>query len=174
MLVTNVGDSFCWGQVRDDVDRFMKFVTFFKLKKVANIMILPLTSQNFRRYKVTNILLSPKFATIENKPNSCNIDSSMRNNDEFIHGFNGITVDFTSTTFFRFSSDDISAGSSKNEVIYVWRLKNEVPVLRIHEHYLPGERLMKESDRLVGRFSMPAYCRPCCLISCLVKHASSI
>ena len=69
---------------------------------------------NCRRHKVTNILMLPKFATIENKPNSCNIDSSMRNNDEFIHGFNGITVDFTSATFFRFSFDDISTGWLKN------------------------------------------------------------
>ena len=66
MLVTDVGDQMCWWQVWDVGDRFRMFVIDLIhnektniTKKVANIMILPPTSENSHHHKVINITMSP-------------------------------------------------------------------------------------------------------------------
>ena len=72
MLVTDVGDQMCWWQVWDVGDRFRMLVTdsgcwwpiwYIEIitnitKKVANIMILPPTSQISHHHKVTNITVT--------------------------------------------------------------------------------------------------------------------
>ena len=66
MLVTDVGDQMCWCQVWYVDDRFrMSVIDLINSenhqhnKKVANITILPSTSQISHHYKVTNITMSP-------------------------------------------------------------------------------------------------------------------
>ena len=66
MLVTDVGDQMCWWQVWDVGDRFRMFVTDLinwenrqHNEKVANIMILPPTSEISHHNKVTYITMSP-------------------------------------------------------------------------------------------------------------------
>ena len=62
MLVTDVGDQMYWWQVWDVDDRFTMLMNDERCwwtKKVANIMILPPTSEISHHLKVTNITMSP-------------------------------------------------------------------------------------------------------------------